>query len=233
MTQSNVSACKCANPANSMEGVILVNQTCYLLKHIQSECFNHKECDAVIDGSAWCHRDIADLSGPGVCACQPFHIWDEEMSSCLPIWMEGESTSCVSHDQCRASEALGPFSRCSEDNGTCECLPSGLGPNEKDIIPFEGKCLIKKEFGEDCDIDQECVASLGEGTSCDPHRRVCSCQPGRFCIQMLRRPLVSGFTGFILLAIAITVFVSSIVCFIMRRNYIENRYSVIEQHTTP
>jgi hypothetical protein len=122
--------CECFDTTLQNLRVVPVNGSCLLFKEIGSPCKEHEECSALIKGPAWCHHELS--TGSNFCTCAAFSVWSQELLECLPTASQGALSPCLSDLQCSAPEALGPFGKCSEVTGLCECEVA-LGPYSRKV----------------------------------------------------------------------------------------------------
>ncbi|CAG7834502.1 unnamed protein product [Allacma fusca] len=93
--------------------------------------------------------------------------------------------SCKSDLQCLKS-SLGKLSRCSPENGLCECYDWD-SQDRAATICFNEKCYLKKHLEDFCSEDEECQAGVHVDAVCVkhpnflPHETVCMCPEGRSC----------------------------------------------------
>jgi len=224
-------ACECYDTDGNGKDVTLVNGKCMKEKEIGESCETHEECRAFIQGDSICHTDMD--RNTKYCTCGAFSIWDEDLQECLALGVNGTDSACKKDAQCSDDKALGRLSTCSKETGRCECT-NALIDAKKNVMFYKYMCVEEKELGDDCEISQECEASLGLNAYCDPESFTCLCKAGASCPQTAfgrfsyEQPDVSAFTLVSLGFLGIAVMMAGVFCIVnlLRK---DESYSYVRQ----
>jgi hypothetical protein len=121
-------------------------------------------------------------SSKGICECpsSPVYsqvIYDEELSSCVPVPGPEDDFRCQSDSQCKAS-GYGRYSKCNRDDGRCSCYhPTHKVSLVNNICyTMDASRRMADESFPECSDGRICqMSSLGNLTRCNEAEGRCEC----------------------------------------------------------
>jgi len=152
----------------------MTNGVCYNPKmNINDPCENDAQCANGIQGGAEC--DKHNETGIKTCACSDNSLWSPGRDACLPSELSEENGyACLEDGQCQYT--FGDESSCDSRTGQCDCQGGKF---------FQDACLLPVQLNDNCSIDLQCKAYLGNDSFCandnDNVTNVCKCKPGKLC----------------------------------------------------